>query len=91
MRISKYKKKFAQGYNTNLTEGVIVNKEVKRSKKLITKKLPDVFTKKIYKNKNKKDLRIEKEIKRNVNKLYPKRKGYDNSFNRWIGKYDIAI
>ena len=58
---------------------------------LITKKLPDVFTKKIYKKTNKKDLTIEKEIKRNVNKLYTEWKGYDNFFNRWIDKCDIAI
>ena len=49
--------------------------------------LRERFTKKT----NKKDLTIEKEIKRNVNKLYTKWKGYDNCFNRWIDKCDIAI
>ena len=39
---------------------------------------------------NKKELRIEKVIKRKGNKLYIKRKGYDCSFNNWIDKKDIA-
>ena len=35
---------------------------------------------------NQKELRIEKVIKRKVDKLYIKWKGYDNSFNSWIDK-----
>ena len=34
--------------------------------------------------------RIEKVIKRKGDKLYVKWKGYDNSFNSWIGKKDIV-
>ena len=34
--------------------------------------------------------RIEKVIKRKVDKLYVKWKGYDNSFNSWIYKKDIV-
>ena len=37
---------------------------------------------------NQKEFRIEKVIKRNGDKLYIKRKGYDNSFNSWIDKKD---
>ena len=33
-----------------------------------------------------KEFRIEKVIKKKGNKLYLKWKGYDNSFNSWIGK-----
>ena len=40
---------------------------------------------------NKKEFRIEKIIKRKDDKLYVKWKGYDNSFNSWIGKKDIVI
>ena len=36
------------------------------------------------KEKRKKKFRVEKVIKRKVDKLYVKWKGYNNSFNRWI-------
>ena len=39
---------------------------------------------------NQKEFRIEKVIKRKGDKLYVKWKGYDNSFNSWIGKKDIV-
>ena len=35
---------------------------------------------------NKKEFRIEKVIKKKGNKLYVKRKEYDNAFNSWIDK-----
>ena len=35
---------------------------------------------------NQKEFRIEKVIKRKGNKLYVKRKGYNNLFNSWIDK-----
>ena len=38
---------------------------------------------------NQQTFRIEKVIKRKGNKLYVKRKGYDNSFNSWIDEKDI--
>ena len=40
---------------------------------------------------NQKEFRIEKLIKRKSDKLDLKWKGYDNSFNIWIGKNDIVI
>ena len=46
--------------------------------------------KKIFKNKNQKEFRIEKEIKRKCDKLYVKWKFYDNSFNSQIDKEYIA-
>ena len=36
------------------------------------------------------EFRIEKAIKRKVDKLYVKWKSYDNSFNSWIDKKDIV-
>ena len=39
---------------------------------------------------NQKKIRIEKVIKRQGDKLYVKRKGYDNSFDSWINKKDIV-
>ena len=38
---------------------------------------------------NQQQFRIEKVIKRKVNKLYVKQKGYDHSFNSWIDKKDL--
>ena len=36
------------------------------------------------------EFRIEKVIEKKGNKLYVKRKGYDNSFNSWIDKKDLV-
>ena len=47
--------------------------------------LLELFTKKSYK-KHHKELRIEKVIKRKVNKLYVKWKGHDYPFNGRIDK-----
>ena len=38
---------------------------------------------------NQKEFRIEKVIKRKIDKLFVKWKGYDNSFSSWIDKKDI--
>ena len=48
------------------------------------------FYEKELENANQKEFRIEKVIKRKVDKLYVKWKEYDNSFNSWIGKKDIV-
>ena len=42
--------------------------------------------KKDWKKLNQREFRIAKVIKRKGNKPYVKQKGYDNSFNSWIGK-----
>ena len=39
----------------------------------------------------KKQIRIEKVLKTKSDKLYPKWKGYDNSFNSWINKNDLCV
>ena len=51
---------------------------------LMVRKSP-VYKKELQKT-NQKELRVEKVIKRNGDKLYLKWKGYDNSFNSWIDK-----
>ena len=52
------------------------------------KKLLEFYTKKNCKKKNQKEFRVEKVIKRKVDKLYVKWKGYDHSFNSWIDRKD---
>ena len=39
---------------------------------------------------NQEEFRIEKVIKRKVNKIYVKWKGYNNSFNSWIDKANLV-
>ena len=57
---------------------------------LKAKKLLQRFTKKNCKNQNQKQFRVENVIQRKGDKLYLKWKGYDSSFNSWIGKKDIV-
>ena len=47
------------------------------------------FCKKELQKTNQKKIRTEKVIKRKDDKLYVKWKGYNSSFNSWIGKKDI--
>ena len=47
------------------------------------------FYKRELQKTNQKMFRFEKVMKRKVNKLYNKWKGYDSSFNSWIDKKDI--
>ena len=56
----------------------------------MAKKLLKHFTKMNYKKTSQKECGIEKVIKRKDDKLYVKWKGYDNTFNSWIDKKDIA-
>ena len=44
------------------------------------------FYQKELQNKNKKEFRAKKVIKRKGNKLYVKWKGYNNLFDKWIDK-----
>ena len=54
------------------------------------KKLVEFFYELELRKQNQGKIRIEKVIKGKGNKLYVKWKGYDNSFNSWIDKKDIA-
>ena len=53
------------------------------------KEIVGSFYEKELQKTNQKEFRIEKAIKEKRNKLYLKWKGYDNSFNSWIGKKDL--
>ena len=49
-----------------------------------------MFYKKELHKTNQIEFRVETVIKRKVDKLYVKSKGYDSSFNSWIDKNDIV-
>ena len=53
-------------------------------------KIIGTFYRKELQKTNQKKFRIEKVIKTKGDKLYVKRKGYDNSFNSWIDKNDLV-
>ena len=97
VRISKHKKFFAKGYTPNWLEEIFVIKEIKNTvpwtyfiNDLNGKEIIGTFYKKKLKKTNQKEFRIEKVINKRGNKLYVKRKGYDNSFNSWIDKKYFA-
>ena len=48
------------------------------------------YEKELHKT-NQKEFRIEKVLKRKGDRLYVKRKGYDNRFNSWIDKKDLVL
>ena len=48
------------------------------------------FYEKELQKKNQEEFRIEKVIRRKGDKLYVKWKGYNNSFNSWIGKASLV-
>ena len=54
----------------------------------MVKKLLERLNVKELQERNRQKFRIEKVIKKKVNKLYLKWKCYDNSFNSWIDKKD---
>ena len=49
-------------------------------------KLLEHSDKKELQKTNQQEFRIEKAIKKKVDKLYVKRKGYNSSFNSWVDK-----
>ena len=52
-------------------------------------KIIGTFYEKELQKTNQKVFRVEKAIKRKVDKLFVKWKGYDSSFNSWIDKKDL--
>ena len=71
----------------------IMNTLILRKKLLIeiqNLKFIGTFYEKELQKANQQEFRIEKVIKRHVDKLYVKWKGYDNSFNSWIDKKDLV-
>ena len=88
VRISKYKNIFAKGYKPNWSGEVFVIKKVKNTipwtyviNDLNGEEIMGTFYEKELQKTNQEEFRIEKVIKRKGDKIYVKRKGYDNSFN----------
>ena len=105
VRISKYKKIFANWYTPNWSEEVFIINKIKNvvpwtysisdlnGEKIIGSIIWIIGIIWIYEKElqkaNLEKFRIEKIIKRKGNKLYVKCKWYDNSFNSWFDKKDI--
>ena len=88
VRISKYKHIFAKGYTPNWSEEVFVISKIKNTvpwtyviNDLNGEEIIGAFYEKELQKTNKKELKIEKMIKRKGDKLCVKWKGYDSSFN----------
>ena len=97
VRISKYKNIFAKGYVPNWSEEVFIINKIKNTvpwtyaiSDLNGEEITGSFYEKELLKTSQKEFRIEKVLKRNGDKLYVKYKGYDNRFNSWIDKKDLA-
>ena len=97
VRISKYKNISAKGYTPNWSEEVFVVGKIKNTvpwtyvlNDLNGEEIIGKFYEKELQKTTQQKFRIEKVIKRKGDKLYVKLKGYDNSFNSWIDKKDLA-
>ena len=83
-------------YTLNWSEEVFVIKKVKNTVQwtnvindLNGEEVIGTFYEKELQKTNQQEFMIEKVIKRKVDKLYVKWKGYDSSFNTWIDKKDL--
>ena len=97
VRISKYKNIFAKGYTRNWSEEVFVIKNIRNAVPwtyvidyLNGEKNTGTFYEKELQKIDQQEFRIEKVIRKKGDKLYVKCKGYDNSFNSWIGKKEVV-
>ena len=97
VRISKYKNIFAKGYTPNWSEEIFVIIKIKNTVPwtyVINDLNCEEITGSFYENElqktNPKEFRIQKVLKRKGDKLHVKWKGYDNCFNSWIDKKDLA-
>ena len=97
VRISKYKNIFAKGYMPNWSEEIFVIKKIKNTvpwtyviNDLNGEEIIGTFYENELQSTKQNEFRIEEVIKRKGDKLYVKWKGYDSSFNSWIGKKDIV-
>ena len=98
VRISKYKNIFAKGYTPNWSEEVFFVNKVQNTvpwtyliNDLNGEENKGSFYEKELQKTNQKEFRIKKVIKKKVEKLYVKWKGYNNSFNSCIDKKDIVL
>ena len=97
VRICKYKNIFAKGYMPNWSEEIFFIKKIKNTvpwtyviNDLNGQEIIGTFYENELQGTRQNEFRIKKVIKKKVDKLYVKRKGYDNSFNSWIDKKDIV-
>ena len=97
VRTSKYKNIFAKGYTPNWSEEVSAIKKVKNTvpwtcviSDLNGEEIVETFYEEELQKTNQEEFRIEKVIKKKVDKLYVKWEGYDNSANSWIDEKDIV-
>ena len=93
VRISKYKNIFTTAYMPNWSQEVFIINKIKNTVPwtydLNDEEIIGKFYEKELQKTNQKELRIEKVLKKNGDKLYVKWKGYDNSFNSWIDKKNL--
>ena len=97
VRISKHKNIFAKGHTPNQSEEVFAISKTKNTapctyviNDLNGEEITEGSSEKELQKTNKKEFRIEKVIRRKVDKLCVKLKGYDNRFNSWIDKKDLV-
>ena len=97
VRISKYKNIFAKGYMPNWSEEIFISSKIKNTvpwtydiNDFNGGEIIGTFYEKELQKTDQKEFRIEKVLKKKGNKLYVKRKGYDNSSNSWIDKKDLV-
>ena len=97
VRISKNKNIFTKGYMPNWSEEIFIIKKVKNTvpwtyvlNDLNGEEIIGTFYENELQKTNQKEFRIEKVLNKKGDKLYVKRRGYNNSFNSWIDKKDIV-
>ena len=96
VRISKYKNIFAKGYMPNWSEEIFVISKIKNTvpwtyvlNDLNGEEIMGTFHENELQGTKQNKFKIEKIIKRKGDKLYVKRKVYNNLFKSWIDKKDI--
>ena len=96
-RISKCKNIFVKRYTQKWSEEVFIVSKIKKTvpwtyviRDLNGEKIAGSFYEKELQKTSQEKFRIEKVLKRKGDKLYVKWEGYDNSFNSWINKKDLA-
>ena len=97
MPLSKYKNIFAKDYTSNWSEEAFVISGTKNTvprtyviSDLSSEEIVGIFFENERQKTNQKEFRIEEVIQKKGSKLYAKWRGYDNSFNSWISKKNVA-
>ena len=89
VRISMYKNIFAKSYMANWLEEIFVIRKIENTVQW-TYVIFGTFYEQELQGARQNEYRIEKVIKKKVDKLYVKWKGYNSSFNSWTDKKDIV-